>query len=71
MEDEIRRQGIRLVPWIAGDVWEVLAALRKGLISDPRYAMPGRARCARRNRSQQCGLTSYSGKMSHKEGKNA
>jgi hypothetical protein len=48
MEDRIRGQGIQLIPWVAGDVWEVLKALRNGMISDPRYAMPGRGRCGRR-----------------------
>jgi len=45
MEDQVRRYGIRMIPWVAGDVWEVLAALREGRISDPQYAMPGRAGC--------------------------
>ncbi len=48
MEEQIHRQGIQLIPWIAGDVWEVLKALRNGTISDPCYAMPGRGRCGRR-----------------------
>lgn len=48
MEEEIRRNGIRLIPWVAGDIREVLAALREGTISDPRYAMPGRVGCKRR-----------------------
>lgn len=43
LEILIRRNGIEVLPWKAGDVWEVLAALRTGTISDPRYAMPGRA----------------------------
>jgi predicted Fe-Mo cluster-binding NifX family protein len=42
LETLVRRNGIDVLPWIAGDVWEVLAALRTGTISDPRYAMPGR-----------------------------
>ncbi len=48
MEDQIRKRGIRIVPWISGDVWEVLKALRNGMIHDPRYAMPGRGACRRR-----------------------
>jgi hypothetical protein len=47
MEDRIRRSGTRLIPWVAGDVWDVLAALRQGRIWDPRYCMPGRGRCKR------------------------
>ena len=35
MEDQVRRHGIRLIPWIAGDVWEVLTALREGRIFNP------------------------------------
>jgi hypothetical protein len=48
MEDQIRQQRIQLIPWVAGDVWEVLKAFRNGIISDPRYAMPGRGKCGRR-----------------------
>jgi predicted Fe-Mo cluster-binding NifX family protein len=42
LETLIRRDGIDVIPWIAGYVWEVLAALRAGTILDSRYAMPGR-----------------------------
>lgn len=49
MEDQVRRHGIGLIPWIAGNIGEVLAAIRTGKITDPRYAMPGRLGCARRN----------------------
>lgn len=49
MEEQIRRHGIALVPWIAGNIAEVLAALRTGKITDPSFAMPGRVGCARRN----------------------
>lgn len=42
LEDRIGEQGIGLIPWIAGDVRDVLTALRCGRISDPQYAMPGR-----------------------------
>jgi predicted Fe-Mo cluster-binding NifX family protein len=47
MEDRIHREGIRLMPWIAGGVWDVLTALRKGSIGEPCYLMPGRGRCRR------------------------
>ena len=67
MEDQIRRHGIRLIPWIAGDVWDVLTALRDGRISDPRYAMPGRAGCARRNRSRRCMRKSRSTESAEEE----
>ncbi len=50
MEEQIGRQGIRVIPWLSGAVPDVLGALRKGCISDPRYLMPGRggAGCRRR-----------------------
>jgi len=48
MEDQIRKRGIRIIPWISGDLWEALKALRNGSIYDPRYAMPGRGACRRR-----------------------
>jgi hypothetical protein len=48
MEDQIHRAGIRLVPWIAGEVWNVLTALREGSIGHPCYLMPGRGPCRRR-----------------------
>ncbi|HTY24349.1 MAG TPA: hypothetical protein VMC85_14535 [Desulfomonilaceae bacterium] len=50
MEDQIQRCQIRLIPWIAGEIWEVLTALREGRISDPCYLMPGRRRCRRGRR---------------------
>jgi hypothetical protein len=71
MEDQIHRHGIRLIPWIAGDLWDVLGALREGRIYDPRYAMPGRAGCARRKRGQGCGRKNHSGDLARKERKNA
>jgi predicted Fe-Mo cluster-binding NifX family protein len=52
MEDQIGGRGIRIIPWIAGGVDEVLAALRQGRISDPCYTMPGRGKCRRRGRSE-------------------
>jgi hypothetical protein len=48
IEDQIRQNDIRLISWIAGGVWDVLAALRQGRISDPCFLMPGRGRCRRR-----------------------
>ncbi len=48
MEEQIRRHGLRLIPWVAGNVREVLAALREGRICDPCYTMPGRGKCRRR-----------------------
>ena len=49
MEEQIVRQGIQLMPWRSGEISEVLTALRKGTITDPCYAMPGRVNgCQRR-----------------------
>ena len=50
MEDQVSGQGILIIPWIAGGVDEVLAALRQGRISDPCYTMPGRGKCRRKGR---------------------
>ena len=53
MEEQIIRQGIQLMPWRAGEISELLTALRKGTITDPCYAMPGRVNgCQRRGRGQ-------------------
>jgi predicted Fe-Mo cluster-binding NifX family protein len=50
MEDQIQQAGIRVIPWIAGGVGEVLTALRQGTICDACYLMPGRGRCRRGRR---------------------
>jgi predicted Fe-Mo cluster-binding NifX family protein len=71
MEEEILRHGIDIVPWVAGDVWEVLAALRQGRILDPQFAMPGRGGCARRNRGRRCATSINSLEVIQKEKKNA
>ena len=45
--------GIKLLPWVSGEVDEVIDAFRKGELSDSRYFMPGcggRRRHARRRR---------------------
>lgn len=48
MENQIRQRGIRLIPWIAGDVPKILGAFRNGRLSDPCFLMPGRQGCCRR-----------------------
>ena len=54
MEQQVCLHGIRLIPWLAGDVGEILCAFREGRISDGQYAMPGRIasglRCSKRSR---------------------
>ncbi len=47
MEEQIRRLGVQIIPWISGTVPEVLAALLDGTLTDPRYVMPGRLRRGR------------------------
>lgn len=47
MEDRVRQQGIQLLPWVSGEVWEVLQAFKAGRLSDPCFAMPGRLGCPR------------------------
>ncbi len=49
----IHDTGIRLLPWVSGEVDEVVDAFRRGELSDSRYFMPGcrgRRRHARRRR---------------------
>jgi predicted Fe-Mo cluster-binding NifX family protein len=52
MEDQIQRSGIRLIPWVAGEIRDVLTAVRLGRICDPCYLMPGRGQCRRRRQSE-------------------
>ena len=33
--------GIRLLPWVSGEVEEVLGAFKRGELAQPRYLMPG------------------------------
>ena len=45
----IQAAGIRIVPWLAGDVAEIVEAFRSGQLEQPRFAMRGcRRRCRRR-----------------------
>lgn len=43
-------QGVRVLPGVAGNVTEVLAAFLRGQIEQPRWAMPGWSRCGRGGR---------------------
>lgn len=53
MENLIVAAGIKLFPWLAGEVHEVLSAFREGRLGDPQYAMPGAIICrARRGRGR-------------------
>lgn len=45
----IAAEGIRLVPFVAGTVEEVVAAYAQGLLPGPTFAMPG---CGRRRRGR-------------------
>lgn len=42
--------GIRVNPFISGEVGEVLTAWKNGTLEDARYSMPGCRRCCRRQR---------------------
>jgi predicted Fe-Mo cluster-binding NifX family protein len=48
IEDQLQRQGIRLIAWLAGELPEILAAFRAGTIMDSCYAMPGTLGCRKR-----------------------
>ncbi|MDQ7784929.1 MAG: NifB/NifX family molybdenum-iron cluster-binding protein [Desulfomonilaceae bacterium] len=43
MEGQLGVQGIQTMPWLAGEVPEILEAFRLGRVTEPQYAMPGRA----------------------------
>lgn len=45
----VQGQGIQLVPWIAGEVEEVLGAYAAGRLPAPQFMMPG---CRRRGRGR-------------------
>jgi len=38
---QIEAEGIRLIPWLAGDIRQVLTAFVSGGLPDRRFAMPG------------------------------
>jgi predicted Fe-Mo cluster-binding NifX family protein len=44
----VAQSGIALVPWIAGNVEEVLRGYLDGRLPDPRFLMPGGGHCRRR-----------------------
>jgi predicted Fe-Mo cluster-binding NifX family protein len=48
IEEQVHRQGIRLIAWLAGDLPQVLTAFQDGSIMDPCYAMPGTLLCRKR-----------------------
>lgn len=48
MEMLVRSQGIRVMPWVAGEAEEVLAAFLQGGLTSRQFAMPGC--CGRRRR---------------------
>ncbi len=52
MEEQIVQHRIKLIPWLAGEVAEILRAFEQGRIGDPCYAMPGRSTCRRRLRGR-------------------
>jgi predicted Fe-Mo cluster-binding NifX family protein len=42
--------GLRIEPWVAGELSEVLGAVENGTLDQPRYRMPGCRRGRRRSR---------------------
>ncbi len=46
----IEARGIRIVPWVAGEVNAVLSAFLAGKLPDPQFMMPGRCGRGRRRR---------------------
>jgi predicted Fe-Mo cluster-binding NifX family protein len=58
LAEMLESSGLRLVPWVAGDLEEVLSAVETGELGNRRYSMPGccgrrgRARHGRRKQSQ-------------------
>lgn len=52
MEEQIVAQGIKLVPWLAGEINEVLDAFLAGLLPNPGFFMPG---CCGKRRRQRIG----------------
>ena len=49
----LARNDITVVPWIRGDVEEVINAYRRGNLDTPRFRMPGCA-CVGRGRKRRC-----------------
>jgi predicted Fe-Mo cluster-binding NifX family protein len=50
LEALISQTGIRVIPWLAGEIGEIVTAVRDGTTGDPCHAMPGRRGCRRRYR---------------------
>ena len=48
----IASSGVSIIPWISGQVDEVIRAFLEGELSDPRFLMPG---CCRHGRSRRSG----------------
>ena len=46
--------GIKPIPWVRGDVDEILAAYVSGMLNDGEYLLPGRRR-HRQGRGRRCG----------------
>ncbi|MCK4349984.1 MAG: dinitrogenase iron-molybdenum cofactor biosynthesis protein [Candidatus Krumholzibacteria bacterium] len=37
----VEAANIRLIPWVSGGVYEILAAFKRGELNEPRFRMPG------------------------------
>jgi hypothetical protein len=49
MNEQIILRGMTLVPWLSGNINEILLAYRNGTILAPQYAMPGWTGCRARS----------------------
>lgn len=48
MNDQIATRGMTVIPWLSGNVKDILLAYRSGTIFAPEYAMPGWTGCRAR-----------------------
>ncbi len=55
LEALLTSHGIRVIPFVCGEVAEVMQAFRDGTLQHPRYAMPGCCRKRRQVRNRRRG----------------
>jgi hypothetical protein len=67
LSDMLGSSGLTIVPWVAGDLEEVLGALETGELGSQRYAMPGC--CRRRGRARRGRrMQSHMGRQTRRSG---
>jgi predicted Fe-Mo cluster-binding NifX family protein len=42
LEEDVREHGVQVVPWLSGDIMEVLGAYLEDKLPDPRLTLPSR-----------------------------